>query len=239
MWKISGEKLPETSLSYLYNIMNINKLLLFFLVQLGLSVTPVFAGNVVDDTLQSINVDDVRGIADGLRRGLDVNYADADGNTLLMLVARDGSVKATELLLNAGAKVYPSNVFGETALMLATYAGHEPVADMLLAKGADVNANPGGWTPLHYAAFAGYIRLANKFIRLGSVVDVKTRNQLTPLMVAAMNGHLEIVQALLKNGADPTLRDANNLSAYDHALARANTIIAGVLSRNGQKAKAP
>ena len=239
MWKISGEKLPETSLSYLYNIMNINKLLLLILVQLGLSVTPVLAGNIVDDALQSINVDDVRGISDGLRRGLDVNYADTDGNTLLMLVARDGSVKATELLLNAGAKVYPSNVFGETALMLATYAGHEPVADMLLAKGADVNANPGGWTPLHYAAFAGYIRLANKFISLVSVVDVKTLNQLTPLMVAAMNGHLEIVQTLLKNGADPTLRDANNLSAYDHALARANTIIAGVLSRNGQKAKAP
>lgn len=219
--------------------MNCKNILSLFLVQLGLSATPVSAGNVVDDTLQSINVDDVRGIAEGLRRGLDVNYADADGNTLLMLVARDGSVKATELLLNAGAKVYPSNVFGETALMLATYAGHEPVVDMLLAKGADAAANPGGWTALHYAAFTGRIRLANKFIGLGNIVDVKTRNQLTPLMVAAMNGHLDIVQTLLKNGADSTLRDTNNLSAYDHAMARANTIIAGVLARTGQKPKIP
>lgn len=208
------------------------------MIQLGLFATPVLAGEVVDDTLQSIKVDDLRGIAEGLRRGLDINYADADGNTLLMLVARDGSVKATELLLNAGAKVYPGNVFGETALMLATYAGHEPVVDMLLANGADVAANPGAWTPLHYAAFAGHIHLANKFIVLGSIVDVKTQNQLTPLMVSAMNGHLDIVQTLLKNGADPTLRDANNLSAYDHALARANSIIAGVLARTGQKSKA-
>lgn len=222
--------------------MNYKHIVIFFLLQLGFLATPVFAGNVVDDALQSINIDDVRGIAEGLRRGLDVNYADADGNTLLMLVARNGSVKATALLLNAGAKVYPNNVFGETALMLATYAGHEPVVDMLLAKGADVNAHPGGpggWTALHYAAFAGHERLVNKFINLGSIVNVKTRNQLTPLMVAAMNGHFAIVQTLLKNGADPTLRDANNLSAYDHAMARANTVIASVLARTGEKPKAP
>ena len=193
------------------------------------------AGEIVDDTLQSINVGDIAGISDGLRRGLDVNFADPDGNSLLMQAVRSGNLESVALLVNAGARVYPSNGFGDTALLLASFAGHERIADILLAKGASLDANPQGWTPLHYAAFAGHIRLVNKFLDQGGKVNATTQSGLTPLMVAAMNGHLAVVQSLLGHGADPTLRDGNDVTALEHALARGNTTIAEVLGQSKKK----
>lgn len=217
----------------------INKLKFILLLLLFISgVGSCNAGEIVDDTLQSINVGDVNGVSEGIRRGLDVNFADQDGNTLLMLAARSGNAEIVALLLNAGARVYPHNVFGDTALLVATFGGYEQVVDMLLAKGGDLGANPQGWTPLHYAAFAGHAHMVNKYIYLGSKVNATTDVDLTPLMVSAMNGHLAVVKILLSHGADPNLHDANDKSAYDHAIARGNTEIAKLLAAT-QGAKTP
>lgn len=210
-----------------------NKLLLFLFI--WLLAGSCNAGEIVDDTLQAMNLGDTQGIAQGLRRGMDVNYADADGNTLLMLAARSGHTEAVALLINAGAKVYLSNNFGDTALLLASFGGYENVVNMLLAKGGSLGANPKGWTPLHYAAFAGHERLVKQFLDRGSKINAATQIGLTPLMVAAMNGHLAIVQDLLKRGADPVLRDDNERSALDHAQARGNTSIAEILSQASTK----
>ena len=38
---------------------------------------PAHAGEIVDDTLQSLQLDDASGVAQGLKRGLDVNFVDA------------------------------------------------------------------------------------------------------------------------------------------------------------------
>ena len=96
------------------------------------------AGEIVDDTLQSINVGDIIGVSEGLKRGLDINFADQDGNTLLILAARSGSNEIVALLLNAGAKIYPSNAFGDTALLVASFGGFEKIVDALLAKSASL-----------------------------------------------------------------------------------------------------
>lgn len=206
-----------------------NKLILFSVFTF-LLIGPVNAGNVVDDTIQSINVGDIRGIQDGIRRGLDVNFADATGTTMLMFAARSGNSESVELLIKAGARVYPNNVFGDTALLIATYGGHEKIVDMLLSKGASIGANPKGWTPLHYAAFAGHPNLAKKFIQPGVNIDRATDNGLTALMVASMNGHIEVVKILLSHKADIQLRDENDKNALAHALARKNTDIAALLN---------
>ncbi len=190
----------------------------------------VHAGDVVDDTIQSINVGDTNGIQDGIRRGLDVNFADETGTTMLMLAARSGNFESVDLLIKAGSRVYPNNVFGDTALLIATYGGHEKIVDILLNKGASIGANPKGWTPLHYAAFAGHPNLAKKFIKPGVNIDRATDNGLTALMVASRNGHIEVVKILLAHKADIQLRDENDKNALAHALARKNTNIAALLN---------
>ena len=215
--------------------MNIHsKNILLFCISLIIS-GHVYAGDIIDDTIQSIKVSDIRGIHDGIRRGLDVNFADETGTTLLMLAVRSGNAESVEVLIKAGARVYPDNLFGDTALLIATYGGHEKIVDILLSKGASIGANPKGWTPLHYAAFAGHPHLANKFIKPGINIDRTTDNGLTALMVASMNGHIEVVRLLLAHKADINLRDENDKSALVHALSRKNTAIAALLNSASHK----
>lgn len=193
------------------------------------------AGNIVDDARQSIQLDDVSGVRDDLRRGLDVNFIDEDGNSLLMLAAKEGSTKSAAALLSAGARIHPNNAVGDNALLLATFWGHEGIVDLLLARQASLGANPRGWTPLHYAAFAGHARIVAKFLTHGADINSVTANGLSSLMLAAKNGHDDIVKLLLSNKADTALRDDNKLNAIDHALASNNTIIASFIEAGGKR----
>ena len=212
----------EITLSYLNT--RLNNILIFLLLFAFASLAQ--AGNIVDDARQSIQLDDVSGVKHDLLRGLDVNFVDEDGNSLLMLAAKQGSTKSAALLLSAGARIHLHNAVGDNALLLATFWGHEGIVDLLLARQASLGANPRGWTPLHYAAYAGHTRIASKFLSQGADVNSVTANGLSSLMLAAQNGHDEVVKVLLKNKADTALRDDNKLNAIDHALASDNTNIA-------------
>lgn len=212
--------------------MRLNNLIFILFIA---ALNPAQAGNIVDDTLQSLQLDDASGVLEGLQRGMDVNFVNENGYSLLMLAAKEGSPKVTAVLLNAGARTYLSNAYGDNALLLATFAGYEAIVDMLLAKQASLEANARGWTPLHYAAYAGQLSIAKKFLARGAKVNGVTDNGLSPLMLASMNGHMDVVRALLLYKADTQMRDANNLSAADHALAAGNTYIAALLQRSPSK----
>lgn len=212
--------------------MRLNNLIFILLIS---ALNPAQAGNVVDDTLQSLQLDDASGVIEGLQRGMDVNFVNEDGYSLLMLAAKEGSPKVTAVLLNAGAKTYLSNAYGDNALLLATFGGQEAIVDMLLAKHASLEANARGWTPLHYAAYAGQLGIAKKFLARGANVNGVTDNGLSALMLASMKGHMDVVRALLMYKADTQMRDANNLSAADHALAANNTYIAELLQSSPSK----
>ena len=220
----------EITLSYLSMIMN-NIFIIFFI---SLFSFASLAGNIVDDARQSIQLDDVSGVKDDLLRGLDVNFIDEDGNSLLMLAAKEGSTKSAALLLSVGARIHLNNAVGDNALLLATFWGHEGIVDLLLARQASLAANPRGWTPLHYAAYAGHVRIASKFLAQGADVNSVTANGLSSLMLAAKNGHDDVVKVLLKNNADTALRDDNKLTAIDHALASNNTNIARFIAAGGK-----
>ncbi len=209
--------------------MPLNNILIKAFVLFLLTVNLAHAGNIVDDTLQAVKLDDAAGVMEGLQRGMEVNFVDDEGNSLLMIAAREGSTQVSAILLNYGAKTFLNNAYGDNALLLATFAGHEAIVDMLLAKHASLGANPHGWTPLHYAAYAGHSHLIAKFVAFGANINSATDNGLTALMLASMNGHIEVVHTLLLNKADIELRDANNRTAADHAFAGSNTIIAHLL----------
>jgi len=46
-------------------------------------------------------------------------------------------------------------------LHLAAYWDHTKIVKLLIAEGADVNANIGGWTPLHLAVDEGHTETAD------------------------------------------------------------------------------
>ena len=70
----------------------------------------------------------------------DVNRNDRDGNTPVMVAARDGRDECLQILIAAGASVNTVNTYGITALHLAALCGQFQCADTLIKAGADVKA---------------------------------------------------------------------------------------------------
>jgi len=76
-----------------------------------------------------------------LEAGADVESANADGQTALMVVARTGRVEAARLLIARGANVNAKETWrGQTALMWASAQRQPAIVTELIARGADVNA---------------------------------------------------------------------------------------------------
>jgi ankyrin repeat protein len=97
-----------------------------------------------------------------IRKGLEVNAADSNGNTLLMEYAgvldswypsiHPDPLSIVKLLLQKGAKVNIQNIFGETALMDAALSGNKPAVKLLIESGANLNLkDKKGETALNYA----------------------------------------------------------------------------------------
>ncbi|GBG30283.1 Ankyrin repeat domain-containing protein 1 [Hondaea fermentalgiana] len=84
----------------------------------------------------------------------------------------------------------------------------------------DVNApNAAGNRPLHAAAHAGNVKIAEILLRAGAKPSGLGRAGNTPLHYAAKQKHLAMVELLLRMGADPTVRNDKRFSPRDLCLA--------------------
>lgn len=63
----------------------------------------------------------------------------SDGQTALMLAAKNGDLLIMDLLIRGGVQIDKQDARGETALMKAAYHGQTMAVDMLLARGADAS----------------------------------------------------------------------------------------------------
>ena len=166
-----------------------------------------------------------------IKRGMDVNSVDRDGNTLLFQSVRRGMPEFAEYLVKHRARLNLRNKNNESALSIASYMGFLPQVKLLVEAGAEVDFY--GWPPLSYAAYNGHLAVADYLITRGAEINAKTANGSTALFFAARFGHLEIVELLLKNKADPTVVNENGDTAVDWALKSKNTDIADLLRAAG------
>ena len=91
-----------------------------------------------------------------IKAGMDINAADKDGTSALMIASEKGDLEMAQLLIRNGADVNANNIDGYTALMYAAYKGNLQIAELLIKNKADVNArDKDGWTALRYASIQG------------------------------------------------------------------------------------
>lgn len=114
---------------------------------------------------------------------VDVESADAAGNTPLMLAASRGEADLLRLLVERGAKVDARNGARATPLMLTA---DPKLADLLISKGADVNAADGeGGTALMRAAKSGRAELTLLLIERGADASARDSSGNSALALAA------------------------------------------------------
>lgn len=186
------------------------------------------ADNIVD-ALSSARLGDTTQLVDLLKAGVAPDTVDEQGNSLLMLAAREGQVPTVKTLLRYKPKVSHRNLAGDSAVMLATLRGDIETVNLLLEAGAEFDHD--GWTPLIYAAFEGHLELVERFLALGANVNALAPNGSNALMFAARNGHVPVVLRLLKTDIDLEQQNDRGFTAETFALSNKNTDIADLINK--------
>ena len=172
-------------------------------------------GNVIheikgDDTLLKSkaligDVDSMRAI---LKTGVEVNFKDMNGDTVLACVLdnRDNShaMEIVKVLLQFGADVNTKNDRWETPLLIAVRINLENVAELLLELGCDAKARDlDSCCSLCYAAQNDNGKLTEMLLKFGADSSLKTdRDEGTPLHMAVSSNSYHAAFTLLKHGCD-------------------------------------
>ncbi|XP_075060155.1 ankyrin repeat and SOCS box protein 3 [Mixophyes fleayi] len=126
-----------------------------------------------------------------------------EGESALHLAAKCGSVRCSQLLLQAGAN--PNEVTNDltTPLFLAVENGCEDVVRLLLKFKANINGphSCSGWNPLHQASLMERTDLIQLLLENGVDQECEDDFGITPLFIAAQYGKYESL-SMLSRGAD-------------------------------------
>jgi ankyrin repeat protein len=201
------------------------------------------------------------GLAEMLKNGADPNAVDLKGRPVLYWAIANGHLKTAEALIAGGADVNKVDADSHwTLLMHAVYqaardASRTKMVGLLIEKGADVNLNPQGYTPLHVAVNNGEEKTS------AQVLDLLLRNGAnpnlemppgaadavplaSPLHDAAREGKIRLAKLLVKGGARTDLKGPGGKTpseiAQEHGhkeLSQALRVAAVVEKPKGQKKK--
>lgn len=139
-------------------------------------------------------------VRSALQSGTNVNIADENGRTPLMLAAFNGHTEVVRLLIDAGAKVPVRDAVGRTALMYASTGPSADTVKLLIESGAKVNAADSHerWTALMWAAAEGQRDVVRVLLEKGADPNLKDDDGDTAASFARRNNHTEVVALLRK-----------------------------------------
>ncbi|KAL8530063.1 hypothetical protein ACS0TY_007232 [Phlomoides rotata] len=155
------------------------------------------------------------------------------GVTLLIIAAMGGKVDIAKYLISRGADITMTDCTGCTALNCSIPCDDTEIFTLLLSKGADIEADSVGGTPLHCAAQYGKPDIVKFLLQNNAKPDsVSKYLRISPLISAiySKKNTVECVKLLLKANADPN-KFANGLNPLAHAIrAKSNSCIHSLIA---------
>lgn len=140
-----------------------------------------------------------------IKGGININQADKNGWTPLMIASFNGNESIAKLLIEKGANIHLQDNAGYAPIHWAAFNGFNEVTAILLKRGTNPNTtNRYGWTPLMQAAARGHSGIVRMLLDKGALVNQSDEEGWAPLHKATANGHLAVVKLLLDAGADCT-----------------------------------
>jgi hypothetical protein len=122
--------------------------------------SPVYSGELEYELSTAVVEEDSAKVKEILQKGVNLNYQNGTGITVLMESSKMGIAPLVELFLANGANVNLQDKTGMTALMQAASKGKDQVVKVLLDKGADVNLkSKTGATALTFATVGKHAKV--------------------------------------------------------------------------------
>ncbi|MCX5924741.1 MAG: ankyrin repeat domain-containing protein [Candidatus Dependentiae bacterium] len=171
-----------------------------------------------------------------LAAGADVNKADRQGTTVLMIAAKSNHADVVKALIKAGADVNKQDPKGRTALIIALLINSIDIVEELIKAGADVNKGSAVvlGTALMIASTECSVAIVEMLIKAGAEVDKATQPLgQTALMKAVLWERAEVVRILILAGADPYKKDNDYKTALNMADDRIQKVILQALKERG------
>ncbi len=165
------------------------------------SLTPVAKSGTADRSLRDAAfAGEIAQVQRALDQGADVNAADEENRTPLMLAAFNDFADVAKLLLDRGAQLDDRDKAGRTALLYAASGPNVRTVRLLLGQGADVNATDGGegWTALMFAAAEGHATVVQALLENGADTSFQDVDGETALKFATDKGHTSVIGVLEK-----------------------------------------
>jgi ankyrin repeat protein len=142
-----------------------------------------------------------------LKSGAEVDLANDQGTTPLMIAAYSGHSETMQLLIDHGAQINAQAAVNHnmTALLQAVYHGRLAATALLLKKGAQIDLPSSvGATPLMLATTMGHLDVVRLLLEHKAAVNAQAAgvNNRTALHQAVDGNHAAIADLLIEHGAD-------------------------------------
>jgi len=120
-----------------------------------------------------------------------------EGETLLMVSAREGHDEIVKTLVLQGADANAKSKKGHSAMTYSSRYGHLSIVQYLLNHGAEVNiANNNGWTPLLKAARGGHLEVVDYLLAHDANMHSRNSGGLDALALARRYKHKKVIKYL-------------------------------------------
>jgi len=158
--------------------------------------------------VDAVNNGRIQEVKDFLDRGANVDTTDADGDSLLLLVAGEGDLEMVKLLLERGADLLHVGGDGFIVWHWVTYGCSLEIARLLLPLNKHIDMKDyDGMTPLWHALIDDCMEIAEFLLIHGANPNTCDDNGRSGLHDVAARGDEKGVRLLLKYGARIDIKD--------------------------------